>query len=384
MDPIRPNQNQRREGPKGLMGGRVIHMGRFLGIRLGLDPSWFFLFVFVTYSVGNSFGREHPDWSGALVWGSAIGGSLTFFFSILLHELGHSVTAISLGISVRSITLFLFGGVAELESEARRPRDEFLIAIAGPAVSGLVCLLFSVVCLWSPADGPLGVVSLWLALLNGGVTVFNLLPGFPLDGGRVLRSFLWATLGSQERATRWAGRVGVLLGNLLMALGLVIAIVGQDWVYGLFLGFMGWFLTRSARATVLQSILSGRLRSLTVRDAADLSAPRVDAWDTLEDVVNKAPQATEGGVLVLSEGEPVGVLGPEEIAHTAPKKYAFVPARTSMTALDGLGRVSPEASLYVALRAMDRDRVSQLLVEAGGEILGVLSRSALAKAVRAG
>jgi len=336
----------------------------------------------VTYSVASDFGREHPDWSGAEVWTSAVLGSLTFFTSILLHELGHSLTAISLGLPVRSITLFLFGGVAELGEEARRPRDEFLIAISGPAVSGLLCLFFVVLMLATPADGPVHVTGAWLALLNGCVALFNMLPGFPLDGGRVFRSVLWATTGSLERATQWSGRVGVLLGNLMTAFGLVMAIVGSNWLGGMFMALMGWFLSRAARANVMQSLISGRLKSLTVRDAADLQAPRVDGWDTLEDVLRDAPQAAEGGVLVVEDEVMVGVIGPAELAGIVPNKYAFHPARSAMTALEQLVRISPEVSLSAALRAMDHAQLSQLLVEERGQVLGVISRGSLSRALQ--
>lgn len=377
-----PNKNpEPRRG--GLLGGRVISIGHVLGIRLGVDPSWFFVFVFVTYSVASRFAFEHEDWSTGLVWASAVTGSLTFFLSILLHELGHSVTAISLGLPVRSITLFLFGGVAELSGEARRPRDEFLIAIAGPAVSGLLCLFFLILWLANPKGGPVSSVSQWLAILNGTVATFNMLPGFPLDGGRVFRSMIWAATGSLERATQWSGRVGVILGNLMTAFGLVLAIVGSSWLGGMFMAFMGWFLSRAARANVMHSVIGGRLRALAVRDAVTLPAPRVDGWDTLEDALAAVPGITQSGALVVEEDRVVGVLGPAEFAGVTANKYAFHTARSAMTILERLVRVSPEISLDMARRTMDRDQVSQVLVEEQGTVLGVLGRADLAKALQA-
>lgn len=369
--------------PSGLFGGRVIRLGTLLGIRIGVDPSWFFIFVLVTYSVGVGFAEQHPSWSPIAVWIAAFSGSLLFFVSILLHELGHSVTAISLGLSVRSITLFLFGGVAELGGEAKRPRDEFLIAIAGPFVSALLAMLCGVIWLAMAEEQPMRVVCAWLAIVNTGVAVFNMLPGFPLDGGRVLRSFLWMATGSLERATQWSGRVGVILGNLIMALGLVMAISGRELMGGFFLAFMGWFLSRAARANVVQSILAGRLRSLTVGQAADLETPPVNGWDTLEDVVRRAPEASEGGVLVEEDGVAVGALGPSEFSATSPSKYAFHLARSLMTPIDGMPRVSSEATLLVALQAMDRENVSGVLVEKAGETVGLLTRGRLSRVLRA-
>jgi len=367
-----------------MFGGNVLRLGSLFGIRIGVDPTWFLVFFLVTYSLAQGFHAEHADWSEVIVWLAAATASLSFFASILLHELGHSITAILLGVRVRSITLFLFGGAAELASEPRRPLDEFLIAIAGPAVSALLGVAFLIVWLAAPGTGPLPVVSGWLGATNIGVALFNLLPGFPLDGGRVLRSILWALTDSLERATQWSGRVGVLLGRVFVALGIGIAILGQQWVYGLFVSFLGWFLLRAARATVLQSVLTGRLKAISVGRALEADLPRVDGWDTLEDVVREVPAPPgERLALVAEEGELVGVIGEQELSQVDEGKRAFHQARQVMTPLARLASIDPRASLLVALRTLEREGAGQLLVRRDGELVGVLTRERLRRVLHA-
>jgi Zn-dependent protease len=379
----RPPKRERDEPSGGLFGGRVISLGRIGGIRIGIDPSWFLVFFLVTYNLGASFSASYEEWSQLAVWGSAVTASLMFFVSILLHELGHSVIAISLGLPVRSITLFLFGGAAELSAEPHRPRDEFLIAIAGPAVSGLLGVGLLLAWFAAPSDGPLAVISGWLGVTNLGVALFNLVPGFPLDGGRVLRSALWSLTGSLERATLWAGRVGMLFGRLLIALGVFAAVIGRPWWGGLFVAFMGWFLVRAARAHILQSLVSSRLRDVSVESALETDLPRVDGWDTLEDVARgpfSDPQRRLA--LVAEEGQPVGVLGRVELRSVEEKKRAYHLARQVMTPLRALVRIAPEVSLLVALRTLDREGVGQLLVERDDEVLGILTRDQLTRILR--
>jgi CBS domain-containing protein len=202
-----------------------------------------------------------------------------------------------------------------------------------------------------------------------------------LDGGRVLRSILWRVFEDFERATQWAGRMGILMGNLLTAFGLVIAIVKGSLLSGFFLAFMGWFLSRSARVNTLQSLMATRLRSLRVKDATQVDSTVVDGWDTLAEVLEHAPKVKETGVLVLEEGVPVGALGAADFVAVAPGKYAFHSARNIMTPLQRLVRVSPGESLLNAMRLMEREKVTQLLVDYGGDVFGILSRGSLSRAL---
>ncbi len=367
-----------------MFGDRAFRLGSLFGIRIGVDPSWFLVFVFITYSIAGGFAKEHEAWSAIGVWGAAITASLMFFGSILLHELGHSVTSILLDVPVRSITLFLFGGAAELGAEPKRPRDEFLIAIAGPATSFLLSGIFGLVWVAVESTSPVGVVVGWLAIVNLGVAVFNMLPGFPLDGGRVLRSILWRLLGSLERATQWAGRVGIFVGSLFIAVGAAIVVSTGNWLYGVFLGFMGWFLTRAARENVVRAVYAERLRAVKVGAVMARDLPTIDGWSTLEDATTGpfSGRATSAA-FVEEDGALVGVLTVARIAAVPQAKFAYHQVRQEMIPLAELAPVAPEVSLFVALKAMERESGSVLLVRRGEELLGVLTREDLGRVLRA-
>jgi Zn-dependent protease/CBS domain-containing protein len=370
--------------PGGIFEGRAFRLGRILGIRIGVDPSWFLVFVFITWSIAGGFAREHEGWSQVGVWAAAVTASLVFFASILLHELGHSVTSILLRVPVRSITLFLFGGVAELGAEPRRARDEFLIAIAGPATSLLLSLAFGVLWLWVGGEHPVAVVSGWLAAVNLGVGLFNLLPGFPLDGGRVLRAALWGLGGDRERATRWAGLVGVVVGTLFMVLGGAVAAATGNLFQGIFLAFMGWFLVRTARQHVALAARSERLGSVrVVQVALGRPLPVIDGWATLEDAQAGPLGQGAPAALVEEDGGPVGLLLASTVKAMPEGRRAYHQVRKEMTPLGDLPDIDPGATLLAALEAMNRERAVALAVRQAGQLLGVLTREDLLRVLRA-
>ncbi|MGH7483589.1 MAG: site-2 protease family protein [Longimicrobiales bacterium] len=226
-------------------------LGKILGFNVRLDASWFIIFFLLIWTFGTGVfpavlpGR--PEWVHLLM---GVAAALLFFSSLLGHELSHSVVARAKGIPVRGITLFIFGGIAMTEREAETPGDEFQIAGAGPLASILISVLFFAVAFGLrriDAPAAFGVVSIYLGELNLLLALFNLLPGFPLDGGRLFRAVVWKTTGSLERATRWAAAAGAGLGYLLMALG-VFEALGGAMLNGLWLVFIGWFLRNAARA----------------------------------------------------------------------------------------------------------------------------------------
>ena len=251
-------------------------------------------------------------------------------------------------------------------------------------MSGLLGGLFLVIWLATPDDVPVGVVSVWLGVTNLGVAIFNMFPGFPLDGGRVLRSVLLALMGSLDRATQWSGWVGVLFGRILIAAGILIAVLTGSWFNGLFLAFMGWFLSGAARRTMIQSVMTSRLRSTSVAAALQGDLEEVDGWDTLEDVVNQVKSGTGPlTALVAEDGEPVGVIGELELSTVAEGKRAYHVARQVMTPLARLISIESGESLMEALRTLDREGVGQLLVSEDGRFLGVLTRDQLGRVVNA-
>ena len=220
------------------------------GIPIHLDPGWFVVVALMSWSLSSSyFPSSYPGFSHLVYWGMGTAAALLLFACILLHELGHSLVAKSHGIPVACVTLFLFGGVAHITESPKRPSVELQVALAGPLVS----VLIAAVCLWGSAHMPLATplhlvvaaIIRYLGVINIGLALFNLLPGFPLDGGRVLRATLWAWTGSLRRATRAASIIGILFGFGLIALGLWALSTGK-WMGGLWYLFLGWFLRNAA------------------------------------------------------------------------------------------------------------------------------------------
>ncbi|MDO8750071.1 MAG: site-2 protease family protein, partial [Dehalococcoidia bacterium] len=227
-----------------------FRLGRIAGVEIGVHYTWLFAFALIAWSLAAGFFPiSFPGWSPVAYWATGVAAALLLFVSVLLHELAHSFVAKAKGLPVRGITLFIFGGVSNIGGEAAKAKDEFVIAIVGPLTSlvlaGFFWLLYSVLMntsrLWSGQGEPLAATLFYLSLINLMLAAFNLLPGFPLDGGRVLRSILWGTTGSLAKATRIAASVGQAFGWLLIAWG-VYQVLGGNYLGGLWIAFIGWFL----------------------------------------------------------------------------------------------------------------------------------------------
>ncbi len=228
------------------MKRHTIPLGRIAGIPIGLDYSWFLIFALLTWMLATSyFPAEFPRWTPSFNWVAGAGTSVLFFVSILLHELGHSAVALSYKVPVRSITLYAFGGIAEIDGEPPSAKAEFRIAIAGPAVSlALAALFLGLQAASRGIELPYGVAK-YLAFINLALAVFNLIPGYPLDGGRVLRAAVWAVTGNLRRATAIAAVVGRGFGFLFIFFG-VLRVFAGELVGGLWMAFIGWFLESAA------------------------------------------------------------------------------------------------------------------------------------------
>ena len=236
-----------------------IPLGRILGISIGLDYSWFVIFALLTWMLADSYyPAEFKDWPPFLYWFMGAVTAVMLFVSVLLHELGHSVVALRYKISVRSITLFLFGGVAQIGGEPPSAIAEFLIASAGPLVSLVLAVLFYAV---QPLVGgiePLLGLAKYLAYINLALALFNLIPGYPLDGGRAFRAIVWAITGNMRRATLIAANGGRFFAFLFIFIG-VWQMFGGNFGGGLWIAFIGWFLDNAASAQVQQVMIQGLL-----------------------------------------------------------------------------------------------------------------------------
>ncbi len=274
-----------------LGSGPSLQLMRLFGIRIGASPSWFVvLFVFIW--ILSDYFQDVLGGSSTEAYLVAVVAALLFFVSIVLHELGHALVARRLGIGIKGIDLWFFGGIAKLSRDADSPGTEFKIAAAGPAVTLLIvglCLGLSVllaragdaldVAVFSGDAEASPVLALlgFLASLNALVFVFNLIPAFPLDGGRIARALIWRRTGDRTRATRMAGRMGELFAYGLIGLGIYLALATEDWLNGLYFGVLGWLLAQSARSAVLASDFSERMEGITVADIMDSAPVRMPA-----------------------------------------------------------------------------------------------------------
>jgi len=231
----------------------TVPLGRIRGIPIGLDYSWFLIFALITWTLATGyFPAEYGDWPPAEYWIVGAATAALFFASVLAHELGHSLVAIGYRVPVRRITLFVFGGMAEIGAEPPRPAAEFWIAIAGPIVSFVLAGLFAAAVPAVAGSEPLTALAKYLAYTNGILALFNLIPGFPLDGGRVFRALVWGVTGDLQRATRIAAALGRAVAMAFIAVG-VMRVVGGNTAGGLWLAFIGWFLMSAASAHARES-----------------------------------------------------------------------------------------------------------------------------------
>jgi Zn-dependent protease/CBS domain-containing protein len=371
--------------------GSAWVIGRVAGIEIGIDRSWILIFVLLTVSLASMLRGESAAGRPVEVWIAAVLASLVFFASIVLHELGHSLVALRAGLSVRSITLFVFGGIASLESEPRRPADEVRIAVAGPLVSVALGLAFRAVAGWlegAAAPWDLAAASLaWLARINLVLAAFNAVPGFPLDGGRVLRGIVWAVTGSFERATRVAAAAGGVFAWGLIGFGALAALVEGQLLGGLWLAFIGWFLLGSSRATVGQMLYERVLERVRVGEAMEpVGDGLLDGSETVEQIVADAllRRGVRTYYVIGPGGALEGLLSLRELVATPPERRALTRARDVMIPAERLACVGPGETGWDALQRMAGQRVSQLPVVDGARLVGVLTRERLLTLVEAG
>lgn len=360
-----------------------VKLGRILGIPVGLHASWFLIFILVTWSLASGyFPAEYPSLPRATHWLLGALTSVLFFGSVLLHELGHSVVALRNGIAVRGITLFIFGGVAQIDREPETAGAEFRIAIAGPATSLALAALFGALWLLDQPIPYLAAPTMWLARINLILAAFNLIPGFPLDGGRVLRAIVWQATGSFQQASQVANLSGQVVAVGFIGVGVFI-VLGGNLFNGLWLIFIGWFLQNAAAATYAQASLREQLRGVKVGQIMLREYPRVSTQTSLQDVIENQILATgQRCFLVVDDGHLVGVLGLRDVAAVPKPARASTTVAQVMVPWERLSLVSPEAELMDALQLMDDRQVAHLPVAVGDQVLGMISREQVLHYIR--
>jgi len=353
----------------------ALSLGRIYGIELRLDFSWFIVFALVTWSLGAHYFPMNYRWSDSTYWTVGLVTSLLFFASVLAHELAHSFVAIRKGIPVRAITLFIFGGMAEITKEPQRPRDEFLIAIAGPAVSAALGLLFRVLYLAVPDPAqPIAALAYWLSWINFSLGVFNLIPGFPLDGGRVLRAILWGFTGSFPKATQIASVSGRIIAYGFIAFGIWVFFSG-NWVNGLWLGFIGWFLENAAVSSYKQVALREQLAGVTAREVMMTDCPHVSRQMTLQELIYEyILKGTRRCFPVVENGKVLGIITLHHVKAIPQEQWAMTTVGQAMTPFEQTKRVRPDQDLFGVLEFMTAEDINQVPVVEDGQLLGMISR----------
>ena len=352
-----------------------IPIGRLFGISIDLDYSWFLVIGLLTWVMAVSYyPSEFHDWSAGEYWLTGFVTAVMLFVSVLIHELGHSLVAKRFGLSVPRITLFIFGGVSQIAAEPPSAGSEFWIAVVGPVVSFALAGFFwalEPLLAWSQ---PLFALIKYLALLNLILGAFNLIPGFPLDGGRVFRAIVWRITGKYQRATSIAAVTGRFFGFLLIFLGVWQAL-GGNFIGGLWIAFIGWFLESAAGSQLQQEVLKSLLGEHKVLDVMKRDFPQVAGTITLQELMDKYVLA--GGVrsFVVSEGDsPVGMITLSNIRSVPHVAWPTTTASQVMVPLQKLATTRPDAVLWSVIEKMGRDGVNQLPVVVGNGIVGIVSR----------
>jgi Zn-dependent protease/predicted transcriptional regulator len=392
-------KNATRDGSRRLPGGVGLEIGRIFGVRVTLDVTLILAFLLVASGLGRgTLPAWHPDWPPSLVWGVALGAAALFFVSVLLHELSHAIVARMQGNTVRGITLFILGGIAHIEEEPATPGGEFAMAIVGPLTSlliGVLCLTLGGLALSTgdhlalaqhPVEalrgaGALTTLLLWLGPLNLILGVFNLVPGFPLDGGRVLRSILWAIVRDREKASVWAAFAGQAFGlaltaaGLLMVFGSVFPIVGGGPVQGVWFVFLGFYLTSAARQTIERGAARSALGNVLVREIMISRFETVEPDLPLEQFVHRHLLGTEQRCFpVTSQGRFLGVVSFRDV-RAQERDWPRLRVVDVMTPAAQVHTVRPDAQAADALDELTRHDVAQLVVVGeSGVVVGLLRR----------
>jgi Zn-dependent protease/CBS domain-containing protein len=368
---------------------RGIRIGRLFGIEVAVHPSWFIVLAFFSYTLATGFfPRVYPDWSLVSTWSVALIATLLLFASVLAHEFGHSLVARSQGIPVRNITLFVLGGVAQLGREPDTPGREAWMAIAGPLVSAAIGGLTLAGAYLIKGPEQLIAVLAYLGVANLALLAFNLLPGFPMDGGRVLRALLWRITHDLVRATRWAAAVGQVFAVGFIAAG-VAEILFTGGFEGIWLILVGWLLIGAARATSRQTQIDHELSGvpaarLMTRFDGWLSPYTTLAWaakDRLVDWDTRClPVAAED-----PEAEYGGLMCSRDLARAQRERYDRDRVRDVMTPAGELPAVTPETQAVDVLRLLRESAADRaVVVDDGGRLLGFIDVDAMVRFVNAG
>ncbi|MDA0353369.1 MAG: site-2 protease family protein [Chloroflexi bacterium] len=356
--------------------GLVI--GRVRGVAIRVHWSWVVIFTLIAWSLADTVYPDYEkDWTQNQYWAAGVVSSVLFFASVLIHELSHTFVALHYGMQVPSITLFVFGGVSQMAGEMRSPRQEFFIAIVGPLSSWVLSILFGLLWLVTRDQG-VAVVFGYLALINFALGFFNLLPGFPLDGGRVFRSIVWGRVHDLTKATRIASTVGQAIAWMMIVGGIV-------WVFflgigGLWYVLIGLFLKNASEQAYAQVLLERALKDVVAADVMrPPPVPVPEAWSLQQLAEDRILGDAERAFLVESIGRVSGLITISDLTHVPRARWAETTVREAMVAATEVHTVRPDTSILEAMRLMQEHDVNQLPVLDDGRLVGLLTRGDVLK-----
>ena len=356
----------------------AFNLGKVFGIQLRLHYSWFIIFALLTFLLVS------PYWYSLLWWVVGIAACLLFFGSVIAHELAHSLVGRANGIPVKSITLFLFGGVAQMTREAKRPNDELKMAAAGPLCSLAIGGVFSLISFLNPdMSMPVARMVQWLAFMNFALAAFNLIPGFPLDGGRLFRSAVWRFTGDYRRSTRIATRVGVGVGYSFIAGGIAVVFLhpfNLTWFSGVWMAFIGWFLKNAASASYRQAQWRETLKRFTAAQVMTVSCPVIPSDITISQLVQEyvLPRGCHL-FMAADEGGLQGILTLQHIKSVPRQEWDVTQVKDVVTPIDKLKTAHPSQDALSVLEQMDESGINEVPVVSEGRVIGLIVRDDLVR-----
>ena len=366
------------------MGG--VKLGKVLGFEISIDWSWLLIFFLVVYTLANGyFPSFYPSFNIATNWIVGVLAALLLFVSVLIHELSHSLVARSYGTEVKGITLFLFGGVSQTTSEPKSAREEFWMAIVGPVTSFALAAAFYLI-------GGIGALSSWptpvvavlgyLAMINFFLGAFNLVPGFPLDGGRVLRSVVWGFTDDLPKATRYASYIGQGFGFVLMSFGFLNIMSGRL-IGGLWLIFIGWFLTGAARTSYQQVLMRQALSGIRVEQVMTTDVPAIPAEMSVRRFVDDQLLHHEFSCYPVTRDDVVvGVVGAEEVRTVPSNKWDEITVGEVTHHINGDYEVTADDDAWDALAKLASQEVCRLVVVEDGHLKGTVGRDSVFRLIQ--
>jgi Zn-dependent protease/CBS domain-containing protein len=354
---------------------QFLSLGKIFGIPLAVDYSWFLIFALLTWTLATGyFPSEFKNWPTAQYW--IVGGVTAFLFfgSVLLHEIGHSLVALRFNIPVHRIVLYIFGGASELGEESPGAWTDFWITLVGPAVNLVLWVVLSLVNQVLPGSSPLKAVVEYLAYINLLLGLFNLIPGYPLDGGKILMAVIWGVTHKRPLAVMAAATVGSIFAYILIFIGVALLFSGNI-LNGIWIAFIGWFILNASGGAARRERIKSELAGHTVSEAMSRAYVTINADTPLQALVDEHILGGGRRSLLVKQGDTVVGLATMHILQTVPKEdWPNVTVSEVMIPTQKMKQISPQTGIWEAMEAMDKNGVNQLPVMDDGQVQGILSR----------